>query len=41
MHSLAEQGKRFDTPELAIACEASDWPFANHPKTRLRLPNLQ
>jgi hypothetical protein len=41
MHSLAEEGRRFETPELAIAYEASDWPFANHPQTRLRLPDLE
>ena len=39
MHSLAQEGRRFDTPELAIAYEASDWPFANHPQTRLQLPD--
>ncbi|MBC8355829.1 MAG: hypothetical protein H8E66_27955 [Planctomycetes bacterium] len=29
MHSLAEGGKRFDTPELAISYEPVAWPFAN------------
>ncbi|MBI1916978.1 MAG: hypothetical protein HYS12_19900 [Planctomycetes bacterium] len=38
MHSLAQKGKQFDTPELAIAYQPSDWPFANHAKTRLKLP---
>ncbi len=37
MHSLAENGKSFDTPELDIAYHASDWPFANHPRSRLVL----
>ncbi len=39
MHSLAQKGKRFDTPELAIAYQPTDWPFANHPQTRLKLPD--
>jgi hypothetical protein len=39
MHSLAQQGRKFATPELAIAYQASDWPFANHPRTRLPLPD--
>lgn len=39
MHSLAQNGKRFDTPELAIAYQPTDWPFANHPMTQLQLPD--
>ena len=39
MHSLAEKGKRFATPELAIAYEPTDWPYANHEKTQLKLPD--
>ena len=39
MHSLAKKGEQFDTPELAIAYKPTDWPFANHPKTRLKLPD--
>ncbi len=38
MHSLAENGKRFDTPELDIAYQPSDWSFANHSRTRLAIP---
>ena len=37
MHSVAEGGKRFETPELAIRYEATDWPYANHPQTQLPL----
>ncbi len=37
MHSLSENGRRLDTPELAIAYQPTDWPFANHPQTRLKL----
>lgn len=28
MHSLAEKGKRIETPQLAIRYAAADWPFA-------------
>lgn len=38
MHSIAQDDKRFDTPELAIAYQPTDWPFANHPETKLKLP---
>ena len=37
MHSLAENGKAFDTPELDVTYAPSDWPFANHPRSRLVL----
>lgn len=37
MHSLAAGGQRLETPELAISYAATDWPFANHPKSPLRL----
>jgi hypothetical protein len=39
MHSLAEGGRRLETPELAFANPPGDWPFANHPQTRLKLPD--
>ncbi|QDT41532.1 hypothetical protein Pan241w_15950 [Gimesia alba] len=29
MHSLASKGKRIETPQLAIAYEHGNWPFAN------------
>jgi len=29
MHSAAQDGKRFETPELDIAYQPADWPFAN------------
>jgi hypothetical protein len=41
MHSLHEDGRRFDTPELAIAYQPTAWPFANHPATRLKLPDWE
>jgi hypothetical protein len=31
MQSLAQSGKRIDTPELNISYAAADWPFANRP----------
>jgi hypothetical protein len=33
MHSLAEDGKKFDTPQLKIEYQPADWPFANLKKT--------
>ncbi|WP_157605355.1 hypothetical protein [Schlesneria paludicola] len=39
MHSLAESHQRFETPELNVAYQPGDWPFANHPKSHLILPN--
>lgn len=39
MHSLAEEGKRFETPELAITYQPADWLFANDPASPLVLPN--
>jgi hypothetical protein len=38
MHSVAEEGKRLETPELAIRYEATDYPFGNHPQVNLVLP---
>lgn len=40
MHSVAQNGKRFETPELDIPYQPTDWPFANHPRTKLMLPEL-
>ncbi len=37
MHSLAKDGLRLETPELAVNYSAVDWPFANHPDSPLRL----
>ena len=37
MQSLVENGRRLDTPELAISYNPTDWPFANHSQTRLKL----
>jgi len=39
MHSLAEGGRRFETPELAIRYAGGDWPFANHPQTFREMPH--
>ena len=39
MHSLASDGQRFETPELAVNYAAAEWPFANHPDSPLQLPN--
>ena len=38
MHSLADDGLRLETPELAVNYSAPDWPFANHPDSPLHLP---
>ena len=38
MQSLAAGGKSLDTPELDVRYTAADWPFANHPHSRLTLP---
>lgn len=38
MHSLANDGIRLETPELAVNYSAADWPFANHPDSPLQLP---
>ncbi len=37
MHSAAEEGRIYQTPELAIGYQPSDWPFANQEK-RFPLP---
>lgn len=39
MHSLAQEGQRLETPELAVSYQPSDWPFANHPRSTLTLPS--
>lgn len=39
MQSLAQSGRRLETPELAISYKPTDWPFANHPQSTLTLPN--
>ena len=39
MHSLANNGERYETPELTITYPSTNWPFANHPKSKLLLPN--
>ena len=39
MHSLASEGQRFETPELAVNYAAAEWPFANQPDSPLHLPN--
>ncbi|MDP7012098.1 MAG: hypothetical protein QF685_12050 [Verrucomicrobiota bacterium] len=37
MHSAAEEGRLYQTPELAIVYQPSDWPFANQ-KGRFPVP---
>lgn len=39
MHSLADKGTRYETPELIIPYEPTDWPWANHPRSTLHLPD--
>lgn len=39
MQSLAQDGRRLETPELAVSYQPSDWPFANHPRSTLSLPS--
>ncbi len=39
MHSLANGGQRYETPELSINYSAEDCPFANRSDSPLHLPN--
>ncbi len=39
MHSLANGGQTYKTPELEISYRGNDWPFASHPDSPLQLPN--
>lgn len=39
MQSIARGGSKIDTPELDVAYQAAEWPFANHPKSFMMLPN--
>jgi hypothetical protein len=39
MQSLAQNGAVLKTPELQVSWEPADWPYANHPKSFLQLPN--
>lgn len=39
MHSLANGGQRFETPELAIRYLPGNWPFANRADSPLNLPS--
>jgi len=39
MHSVAQEGKELETPELDVAYQAADWPYANHPDSPLPLPS--
>lgn len=39
MQSLAQDGRRLETPELAVSYKSADWPFANHPQSTLTLPS--
>jgi hypothetical protein len=38
MHSLVDRGKRLATPELDFRYQPTNWPYANHPKSQLRIP---
>lgn len=38
MQSLAQDGRRLETPELRVSYPPNDWPFANHPHSKLMLP---
>ncbi len=37
MQSLAQDGRKLESPELAVTYQPSDWPFANHPQSTLTL----
>lgn len=39
MQSLAQDGRKLETPELAVTYQPADWPFANHPQSTLTLPS--
>ncbi len=39
MQSLSKNGEKLQTPELAISCQPTHWPFANDPDSFLLLPN--
>jgi hypothetical protein len=39
MHSLAQAGQRFETPELNVTYQPVDWPYANHPQASFTIPN--
>lgn len=39
MHSAADNGKRFETPELNFSYKPVNWPFANSPDAVLNLPS--
>jgi len=39
MHALAAGGGHAQTPELTVRYSGADWPFANHPLSKLRLPH--
>jgi hypothetical protein len=37
MHSMADNGRAYATPELDFAYQTTDWPFANHRDASLKL----